>query len=140
MPVFNSLAKLIAKPIPRVVTPKLHSAIDYVSVGVFLGSAAWFWGRNKKAALGSLICGGTELALVLLTDYRGEGGKVISFRTHREMDYGLAAMAATMPESLAFKGDDETRFFRLQGALITLLGEVTRDSSIAVKRTRRRAA
>ena len=139
MPVFNSLAKAVAKPIPRVVTPRIHSVIDYVSAGVFLGSAAWFWGRNKRAATAALISGGAELALVLLTDYAGGGKKSISFRTHRELDYGLAAMVATMPEALDFKDDDEKNFFRLQGALITLLGEVT-QSGTPIRRSRSRAA
>lgn len=140
MPVFNSLAKLVAKPIPRVVTPRMHRVFDCISVGVFLGSAAWFWGRNRRAALGSLICGATELTVMLLTDYPGGVKKVISFRTHREMDYALAAMAATMPESLAFKGKNEAKLFRLQGALITLLGEITQDSSVPTRQIRRRAA
>lgn len=126
MPVLNRLAKIVAKPIPKVVTPRIHGIVDYVSAGVFLGSAVWFWSRNKRAAMASLICGGTELALTLLTDYRGERKNLISFPTHREVDYGLAAVVATMPESLAFEDTDETKFFRAQGAFITLLGEVTK--------------
>ena len=139
MPVFNSLAKVVAKPIPRVVTPRIHRVIDYVTAGVFLGSAAWFWSRNRRAAVAALICGSTELALVLLTDYPGGVKKSFSFRTHRELDYGLAAMVATMPEALDFKDDDEKNFFRLQGALITLLGEVTQNE-ISIRRSRSRAA
>ena len=140
MAVFNRMAKIVAKPIPRVVTPKAHSIVDYLSIGVFLGSAAWFWSRNRRAALASLICGGAELALVLVTDYPGGMTDFISFRTHREMDYGLAAMTAAMPESMAFDEDDERKFFRLQGALITLLGEITENSSLPVRRSRLRAA
>ncbi|MCU1302990.1 MAG: hypothetical protein JWQ87_3274 [Candidatus Sulfotelmatobacter sp.] len=140
MPVFNRLAKIVGKPIPRVITPRIHSMVDYISVAVFLASAARFWRRNKRAAMGSLICGGAELAVVLLTDYPGGVKKFISFRMHREMDYGLAAMAATMPESLGFKEDDETKFCRLQGAMITLLGEVTQTSAIPANRSRGRAA
>lgn len=140
MPVLNSLTKMVAKPIPRVVTPKAHAMIDYASVGLFLGSAAWFWRRNKRAAVASLISGGAELAVMLLTDYPGGVKKFISFNKHREMDYGLAAMVATMPESLAFRGEDETKFFRVQGALITLLGELTRPTVSGSKRVRARAA
>jgi hypothetical protein len=141
VPVLNRLAKIIAKPIPRMVTPQIHSIVDYFSVGVFLGSAVLFRRRNKRAAMASLICGGTELALTLLTDYSEGTKNLISFRTHREMDYALAAMVATMPESLAFKDTDETKFFRAQGAFITLLGEVTKASpAISATRTRRRAA
>jgi hypothetical protein len=140
MPAFNSIAKMVAKPIPRVVTPKAHALIDYASVGLFLGTAAWFWRRNRRAAVASIICGGAELAIMLLTDYPGGVKDFISFRTHREMDYGLAAMAATIPETLAFKDADETKFFRAQGALITLLGELTDSRDGRSKRPRSRAA
>lgn len=140
MPTLNSLAKLVAKPIPRMVKPKAHAVIDFASVGLFLGSAAWFWRRNRSAARASLMCGGAELALVLLTDYPGGVTDLISFRTHRELDYGLAALAAAIPEALAFAGDDETKLFRLQGALITLLGELTQNPAVPVRRTRARAA
>jgi hypothetical protein len=49
-------------------------------------------------------------------------------------------MVATMPESLVFKGDDETKFLRVHGALMTLLGELTQPSVVASKRVRARAA
>ena len=140
MPTLNSLAKLVAKPIPRVVTPKAHAMIDYASVGLFMGAAAWFWRRNRRAARASLMCGSAELALMLLTDYPGGALDLISFRTHRELDYGLAALAAAIPEALAFAGDDETKLFRVQGALITLLGELTQDPVVPARRVRARAA
>ena len=123
------------------VTPKAHALIDYASVGLFLGSTAWFWRRDRRAAMASLVCGGAELAIVLLTDYPGGVKKVISFRTHRELDYGLAALVAAMPESLAFDDDDGKKFFRMQGALITLLGELTQTSPTrSARRVRTRAA
>jgi hypothetical protein len=140
MPVLNKFAKVVARPIPRMVTPKGHAVIDYASVGLFLGSTARFWRRNRRAAVASLICGGAELAIMLLTDYPGGVKKFISFETHREMDYGLAAMVATMPESLAFEGAHERKFFRVQGALITLLGELTQPSAVPSRRQRAKAA
>ena len=141
MPILNSAAKIVAKPIPKLVTPRIHAMIDYATVGVFLGTAALFWDRNKRATLGCLISGGAELAIMLLTDYPGGIKKFISFHAHREIDYGLAAIIATMPESLNFEDDDETRFFRVQGALITLLGELSQSPAADHKRkTRARAA
>ena len=140
MPVLNSLTKVVAKPIPRMITPKAHAMIDYASVGIFLGSAALFWRRNRRAALASLLCGGAELGLMLLTDYPGGMKKILSFETHREMDYGLAAMAASAPETMAFKHTGETKFFRAQGALLTLLGELTQSSGVRSRRGRARAA
>ena len=61
----------------------------------------------------------------LLTDYPGGAKKVISFGTHREIDLGLAAITATMPEFLAFKDDSERKFFLAQGAVITAAAELT---------------
>jgi hypothetical protein len=140
MPGLNMLAKIIAKPIPRMVRPKAHAVVDYASVGLFLGTAAWLWRRNRRAAVASLVCGGTELATVLLTDYPGGIKKLISFRTHREIDYGLAALIAALPASLELNGDDERKIFRLQAALITLLGELTVSSSLPSRDRRVRAA
>ena len=88
-------------------------------------SAVFFWQRSKRAALAALICGGAELAVSLMTDYPGGVRKVISFRTHGEIDLGLAAMTATMPEFLAFKDDSEKNFFLAQGALMTAATELT---------------
>ena len=125
MPILNSLAKVVAKPLPRMVSPKVHAVVDYITIGSFLMSAGYFWQRNKRAALAALICGGAELAVSLLTDYPGGVRKVISFRTHGEIDFGLGAMTATMPEFLAFKDDSEREFFLAQGALITAATELT---------------
>lgn len=125
MPLLNNAAKIIAKPIPKVVSPRVHAIVDYTLVGAFLGTVALFWNRNKRATLASLICGSADLALILLTDYPGGVQKFISFPAHREIDYGLAAMVATMPESLNFADDNEAKFFRFQGILMTLLSELT---------------
>src|SRR5438067_1132928 len=62
MPILNSLAKVVAKPIPRTVSPKAHAIVDYITVGSFLMSAGFFWQRSKRAALAALICGGAELS------------------------------------------------------------------------------
>jgi hypothetical protein len=89
-------------------------------------TAAWFWGRSKRAAVAALISGGAELAVNLLTDYPGGVKKVIHFRTHRNIDLGLAAMTATMPEFFAFKDESEKKFFLAQGTMITAVSEMTR--------------
>jgi hypothetical protein len=50
---------------------------------------------------------------------------VISFRAHRDIDLGLAAMTAIMPEFLAFKDEPEKKFFLTQGVMITGITELT---------------
>ncbi len=125
MPILNSLAKVVTKPLPKVLSPKAHAIVDYITVGSFLVSAGLFWRRNQRAALAALICGGSELAVSLLTDYPGGLTKRISFQKHREIDLGLAAMAATMTEFLAFKDGAERKFFLAQGVLITASAQRT---------------
>jgi len=125
VPILNSLAKVVTKPIPRMVSPKAHAVVDYITVGSFLVNVGFFWQRNKRAALAALICAGAELATIMLTDYPGGVKRVISFRTHGEIDLGLAAMTAMMPQFLAFENESERKFFVAQGALITGATELT---------------
>ena len=126
MPIVNTVAKAIAKPIPRMFSPKAHAILDYLNVACFLVGAAVFWRRSKSAALGSLICGTTQLAINLVTDYPGRMAKAISFGKHGEIDLGLAAMTATMPEFMGVKSGSEKEFFIAEGALITIAEELTR--------------
>ena len=125
MPILNSAAKLLFKPLPRIISPGMHAIIDYVTIGSFLLSAGWLWPRNKRAALAALLCGGAELALTLLTNYPGGVKKVISFHTHGKIDLGLAAMIATMPEFFAFQDDAEKKLFTTHGAMLTAVRELT---------------
>jgi hypothetical protein len=125
MPTINSLAKVVAKPLPRVISPRAQAVLDYVLVGSFLGTAAWFWRHNKRAALAALLCGGAKLAVTLLTDNPGGVKRIITPRARREIDLGLAAMVATMPEFFAFKDEPQKKFFLAQGALITIGSELT---------------
>lgn len=124
MPMLNSLTKVAAKPLPRMISPKAHAILDYVIVGTFFASAGWFWRRNKRAAIASLLSGGAKLAVSLMTDYPGGVRKVIHYPVRREIDLGIAAMVATMPEFLAFKNEPQRKFFLAEGALITAVNEL----------------
>ncbi|MBV9480852.1 MAG: hypothetical protein JO249_08870 [Acidobacteria bacterium] len=136
MPILNSAAKLMLKPVPRFISRQAHAVIDYMMVGSFFMSAVWLWPRNKRAALGALICGGSGLAVSLLTNYPGGVKKVMSFSRHGEIELGLAAMAATMPEFLAFKDDAEKKLFLGQGVVITAVRELTEFPDKANRRER----
>lgn len=125
MPAVNSLVKVAAKPLPRMISPRTQAILDYILVGSFLGSAPWFWRRNKRAAVAALLCGTAKLAVCLLTDYPGGVRKVIRPHARREIDLGLAALVASMPEFLAFKDEPQKKFFLAQGALITAGSELT---------------
>lgn len=140
MPIMNTIAKLAAKPFPRTISPQAHSIIDYMNVGAFLMTAAWFWNRNKRAAIAALIGGGAELAVSLLTNYPGGVKKVINFPAHRDIDFGLAALTATLPEFLAFKDERERKFFLVQGALMSAITELTSFSEKKLSAERKYAA
>lgn len=126
MPALNSIFRVAAKPFPRMISPQAQSVVDYAIAGSFLAAAGWFWARNKRAAIASLLCGGAKLAVAMVTDHPGGLGRFINFPARREIDLGLAAMVATMPKFLAFKDEPERMFFMAEGALITLTGELTR--------------
>jgi len=136
MAMLNSVARLVAKPLPRMISPKAHAVIDYVTVATFLLGAGLFWNKNKRAAVAALVCGGAELAVSLLSDYPGGVAKIIDFRTHGEIDLGLGAMAATMPEFLAFSDEKEKKFFLAQGMLITAVSELTQLPEKALRAER----
>lgn len=128
MPTLNSLAKVVAKPLPRMISPKAQAILDYLLVGSFFGTASWFWRRNKRAAVAAVLCGSAKLAVTMLTDNPGGIRRVITPQARREIDLGLGAMVATMPEFLAFKDEPEKKFFLAQGVLITVGSELTQYS------------
>jgi hypothetical protein len=140
MPTINSLAKVVAKPLPRMISPKTQAILDYLLVGSFLGTATWFWRHNKRAAIAAMLCGSAKLAVTLLTDNPGGVRKIITPHARREIDLGLAAMVATMPEFFAFKDEPQKKFFLAQGALITIGSELTQYPERSGKRKERARA
>ena len=57
MPILDQAAKLATRKMPKVITPKTHAIIDYAIAASFFAMAAFFWRRNKRAAIGALACG-----------------------------------------------------------------------------------
>src|SRR5438445_12120184 len=110
MPILNNVAKAVAKPLPRIISPKAHAVVDYMTVGSFFMAGAMFWSRSKRAALSALFCGGAELAVSLLSDYPGGGKTAISIRTPGKNYIGFPALAATMPETIAFADEPASTF------------------------------
>ena len=125
MAMFSKLVKMAIKPLPDMISPKGHAVIDYMIVGAFFATAGMFWRRNKRAAVASLVCGGAQLGVSMLTDYPGGVRRSIDFSSRRELDLGLAAMTAAMPEFLNFEHEPQRKFFKTQGLLITVANELT---------------
>jgi hypothetical protein len=116
---------LAAGRMPKVISPRVHAALDYAIAGSFVLMAAMSWKRNRRAALGALVCGGATATLSLLTDYPGGVSKVIPFAMHGQIDTGLIAMTAAMPR-LADVGDErEAKFFSRQALAKTAITALT---------------
>ena len=144
MPILNKVAKAAMKPLPRMISPAAHAVVDYAIAGSFFVASLLFFRRNKRASMAALICGAAEVAVSMLTDYPGGVDNVITFGEHRDVDLGVAAMAATLPEFMGFEDEPEKKFFLAQGALITGVSELTRFSErphlLESSAKRRRAA
>jgi len=140
MPAINRIAKIAVKPIPRMISPRAQAVLDYLLAGSFFSTATWFWRHSKRAAIAALLCGSAKLAVALLTDNPGGVRKLISPHARREIDLGLAAMVATMPEFFAFKDEPQNKFFVAQGVLITVGSELTQYRASRGGKERSKAA
>ncbi len=121
---------LAASRMPKKISPRVHSALDYAVAGSFLLAGALFWKRNRRAAVGSILCGGATAAVSLLTDYSGRNGKPISYAMHGQIDTGLIAMTAAMPRLMNIEDQPQARFFSGQAMAKTAITAMTNfDSS-----------
>jgi hypothetical protein len=104
--------------IPKLISPRQHKVLDWIVTGTFMtvgGLFMAFGGRKgKRAGVAAMINGGMVLGATLLTDYRGDGSKPLSFYTHRKMDIGQASLAATAPQLFGFSDEAKSWFFRAQ--------------------------
>ena len=125
MPILHNAIKLAVKPVPAVISPRAHSILDYITVGVFVAGATWFWRRNKRAAIAAGLCGAAKLAVSTMTAYPGGVRRTIRYSHRREIDLGFAALTATMPEFFDFDDEPQKRFFQVQGALAVAIAELT---------------
>ena len=116
---------LAAGRMPKMISPRVHSALDYAVAGSFLLMGAWYWRRNRRAAVGSLLCGGATAAVSLLTDYPGGARKVISYPMHGQIDGGLIAMTAAMPKLLHIENEPEAKAFARQALAKTAITAMT---------------
>lgn len=121
MPILHSSVKTATRHMPKVISPKAHAILDYITSAAFLAGGGLLLARrrNHRAAIAALACGVAEMVTSLLTDYPGGITDLISFPTHGKIDMGLAAMTAALPEFMDFEDEPEKRFFQAQAVLIT---------------------
>lgn len=98
----------------RVIDQKTHAVLDYATTAYFAGLAAYFWGKNRRAAVVAIINAAEVLGLSLFTDYPGGVFKKIPFETHGKVDLVQAASAAGLPWLMGFGHKSEALPFHLQ--------------------------
>ena len=117
--------RFAARRMPARIGPVTHAALDYVIAGSFFLTAARLWKHNRRAAVGSAICGGAVAANALLTDYPGGASPVISYRAHARFEAALAGLTAATPRLLGFADDEEARLFSLHALAETVVTSLT---------------
>ena len=111
--------------LPKVIDPTTHAVLDYAVAGSFLLMGVLFWKRSKRAAIGSLFCGGAAAANIMLTDYPGGTHPIISFQTHGRIDRGLSGITAAVPRLMRFEDEREARFFEVEALANTAIAGLT---------------
>lgn len=111
--------------LPRVISPRLHAALDYAAVGAAAFIAYRLWNRNRRAAVSAIVNAATEASIVALTDYPGGLTRRISFPLHGRLALGHATMINNMPRMMGFDGTPEARLFAGWSAVVALLVALT---------------
>ena len=125
MPLWEHGVRFAARKLPARIGPAAHAALDYAVAGSFLFMAARLWRRNRRAAVGSLLCGGIVATNALITDYPGGVFNVIDYKTHARVDAAVAGVAAAAPRLLGFSHDPEARFFNVEALAQTVATTLT---------------
>jgi len=125
MPLLESGVRFASRRMPKLIKPRTHAVLDYAVAGIFLAMGARLWKRNRRAAVGSLLCGGAAALNAMVTDYPGGVVHAIDYSTHGRIDAGLAAVTASAPRLLGFANDDEARFFNFQALTETVVTSLT---------------
>lgn len=125
MPMLQRGVATLSGKMPKVISPKTHAIIDYVTIGNFFLLGAMLWKRNKVAAIGSIVCGAAEAGTALMTDFPGGVAKLISYPTHLKIDMGLAATCSALPNFMGFERESEAKYFRLLGLSITAVAAMS---------------
>ncbi len=125
MSVAEKAVSTLVSRAPKVMGPHTHALADYALATMCLVGGVVMARRNKRAALGALLCGGATLLNSLLTDYPGGRWREISFHTHGRIDATLAGISAGIPQAFGFEEQRELRFFESYAMASTLVAAIT---------------
>lgn len=103
--------------VPKVIDPKMHAVLDYMTAGTFLTMGVAWLRRHPRASALAFMNGAAVLVASLFTDYPGGVWRNMSFETHGLMDVAQAGLSAGGPAMFGFARDAEAQFFHGQAAL-----------------------
>lgn len=129
MTVLTSATDFATRRFPKLLNADAHHAVDYLLVGSFTAAGAWFFRRNRRAALAAWISGASLLGLTMLTSYPGKHRRHLDFPLHGKIETGMAAMVAAMPEFMHLEDDKERHYFTMKAGLMTILSNLTAFSN-----------
>ncbi|MFB3812896.1 MAG: hypothetical protein ACE14L_02200 [Terriglobales bacterium] len=141
MPLMEKGVRAVADRMPKVITPKVHTIIDYGVAAAFLAVAIKsLKSGSKKAGISAIIVAASELALIMMTDMPGGIARVVDLETHLKIDYGISGLVGSMPNAMGFSDEWQSWFFRSQGMSIAAVASLTSTRTAFDSRRARRAA
>lgn len=97
---------------PKLITPEVHKWLDVAVTGYFAVIGSVFAVQGKKsAATAAFVNAGMIAGVSLMTDYKGNYDRPLSFKMHGTMDAVQAATAAAAPVLHGFADEPEAWFF-----------------------------
>ena len=125
MPMIDKAVSLATDRMPKVISPRLHAAIDYANVASFAAIAALLWKKDKRASVAAMVCGGAIATNALLTDFPGGVAKVMSFEQHGAVDVGLAPLVASLPTMMNFDDKPHAKLFTIKAVMLAAVTGLT---------------
>ena len=111
---------------PRVIPSQTHAVMDYIHAGVNIFAAAHFSKHgNARAGYAAAILGAGVLINAWMTDYHYGVFRVWGLKTHRILDYAIAAASAACPTLFDIDYKPDAAFFYVQGGVETLIAGIS---------------
>jgi len=104
----------------KIIPPRLHGILDYVTVLLFLGAPALLglagWPRAIAYALA-----GVHLAMTLATDFPAGAVKLLPFPVHGWVERVVGPVLIVLPFVLGFRASARV-FYLAMGAVVVVVG------------------
>jgi hypothetical protein len=122
--------------VPKYISPRVHSWLDFAVTSYFLGIGVWFAFRGRgRAATAAFINGAMVGGVSMLTDYDGDGRRPISFKMHGTLDAVQATVAGLGPVLYGFVDKPEAKYFWAQaGNEVGVIATTDWDAGMPVAR------